>query len=308
MYNAGLRYREQPFSDFIAFMRHFYVFFCIAGIAALLGGSSCNIINPSEPVPTYVRIDSFGFTGNPAVTGSNSHKITNVYVYFNNAPVGIFDLPATFPVIAKEKGTLTVLPGIYYDGLSGYISIYELYQGKQMELDPQPGGQVSFNPVTSYNPGVLLQSNDEFEGPGVDNSFVKLSGDTSIHNVFNSEVFEGNGSGLIYLRPGKDSATQISRVGRALATGKQNFLELDFKGNMPLVIGVSTTLNTGGGYSAYFIGLKPRSEWGKVYIGLDEFIGVHQGYDYKIMLHTEKPAGQTDGYVYVDNVKVISFK
>lgn len=290
-------------------MRLFYVFFCIAGIAAIFGSSSCNLINPAEPVPTYVHIDSFSFSGDPSVTGSNSHKITNVYVYFNNAPVGVFDLPVTFPVIANAPGTLTVLPGIYFDGLTGYISIYQLYQGKEMHLDPQPGGQVNFTPATQYHSTVTLQSNEEFEGPGADNSFMKLSGDTGIHNTYtSSEVFEGTGSGLIRLMPGKDSATQISRLGRALSTGKSNYLELDYKGNMPLVIGMSVTLNSGAAYSAYFIGLKPRDEWGKIYIGLDEFIGIYQGYDYRIMLHTTKPAGVSDGFLYLDNVKVVSFK
>ena len=290
-------------------MRHFYVFVCIAGIAAIFGSSSCNLINPAEPVPTYVHIDSFSFTGDPTITGSNSHKITNVYVYFNNAPVGIFDLPATFPVIANAPGTLTVLPGIYFDGLSGYVSIYQLYKGVELHLDPKPGGQVNFTPGTQYHPTVLMQSNEEFEGPGIDNSFMKLSGDTGIYNDSTpSEVFEGKGSGLIRLMPGQDSATQISRVARALSTGKSNYLELDYKGNVPLVVGMSCILNSGAGYSTYFIGLKPRSEWGKIYIGLDEFISLHQGYDYRIMLHANKPEGVSDGFLYLDNVKVISFK
>ena len=127
-------------------MRNFYAF--LAAGLFLFGGSSCNIINPSEVVPTYVHIDSFSFTGNPVLYGSSSHKITNVYVFFDNASLGVYDLPATFPVIAKGTGVLTVIPGIDEDGRSVNEQVYPFYKNDTITLVPDPGHTVKVAPKT----------------------------------------------------------------------------------------------------------------------------------------------------------------
>src|SRR5690348_12276879 len=73
---------------------------CILLVLLGMSMQNCNTINPRETTPTYIHIDSFrtkpGF----------SHKITAVWVYYNNSPVGVFDLPATIPVMASGTGKL----------------------------------------------------------------------------------------------------------------------------------------------------------------------------------------------------------
>lgn len=285
------------------------IFFPAILMLALLGSAGCNIINPPEQIPTYVRIDSFAFSGDPAVTGSNSNKITNVYVYFDNTPVGVFELPASFPVIMDKPGKLTVLPGVDFDGLSGYQVIYPLYQGDTMTISPSPASEQRMDANTFYVQGVGLQSNDEFEqGVGFSNTFVKVSGDTTLVNTADpSQVFEGHGSGLFAFGP-SDSATVISRNGISLAINKNTYIELNYRSNVPLWVGMSVHKADGSDFSQYIVGLNPRSEWGKIYIGADDFIGPNQGTDYKIILHAECPANVTNGYVNIDNIKLINFK
>lgn len=278
-------------------------------LLVLLVSAGCNIINPPESTPTYVRIDSFAFSGDPAVTGSNSHKITNVYVYFDNAPVGVFDLPASFPVIMDHPGTLSVLPGIDFDGLSGYAAIYPLYYGDTISLSPSPGMEQTVVPNTSYIQGTGLQSNEEFEqGVGSANSFTRLTGTVDLENTSDPAiVFEGHGSGQIVLNT-SDSATVIQRNGMSLLTNKNTYIELDYRSNCKIWIGMTVNENSGNFFAQYIVGLNPRSEWGKIYIGADDFIGPHQGTNYKLMIHVERPAGVSDGYAYFDNIKVINFK
>jgi hypothetical protein len=275
----------------------------------LLSSAGCNIINPPEQIPTYVRIDSFSVSGDPAVTGSNSHKITSAFVYFNNAPVGIFDLPASFPLIADKPGTLTILPGVDFDGLSGYQVVYPLYLGDTMSLTPSPGVEQHFDANTKYIQGAGLQSNDEFEqGVGFSNTFQKLSGDTTIVNTANpADVFEGHGSGIIALGS-HDSATIISRNGIAITTNKNTYIELNYRSNCPIWVGMSVLLSDGSRYNEYIVGLNKRDDWGKIYIGADDFIGPHQGTDYKIIIHTERPSTVANGVVNLDNIKIINFK
>jgi hypothetical protein len=123
------------------------------------------------------------------------------------------------------------------------------------------------------------------------------------------QVFEGSGAGLITISSGKDSATVISKAPISIVAGKESYLEFDYKGTMPVAVGMSTLLNsTGSFYSEYQIALKARPTWGKVYIGLRDFVGNHQGSEYHILLRTQKPSDSTEGYLLIDNVKVVSFK
>ncbi len=290
-------------------MRIFNVFLLLAGLMALTGGSSCNLINPEEVVPTYVHIDSFAFSKDPGNRyGSSSYKVTNVYVYFNNAPVGIFDLPATFPVMATSPGELTVVPGIDFTGLRGYEVMYPLYTSHKLALGPAPGQTVDYTPVTGYvEDADLLVENDFEDGLGAENGFVKVSGDTTIINVTRpSEVYEGSGSGALFLGAGKDSATIISSRGQYIRPNIPAYIELDYRGNMPLQVGMMAYRMDGSTNGITFITLRPRTDWGKIYIGVREFVSANQGPEYKLLFRVQRPAEVTDGFLYLDNVKVMS--
>lgn len=274
--------------------------------------SACNIVNPSEPVPTYIRIDSFSFSGNTAKTGSNSHKITHVWAYFNNNPVGIFDLPAQFPVIANEPGTLLVLAGVDYDGLRGYEVAYPLYLPDTMLLTPKPGEVISFTPETGYNESAKLSFNESFDaGAGRRNGFQPFSQDsTYLLNITqpDTNVLEGGGSGLIELSGASDSTMVLSLPTTAIIPGGDAYIELNYKGNMTLQVGMYSVISTTGvPYWERLIGLKPQEQWTKIYIGIREFVLANQGNEYRIVLRADRPKGAPDGRLYIDNLKVVNF-
>jgi hypothetical protein len=88
----------------------------------IIGAFGCNAINPAEKVPTYIQIDSVQVLNMvPAKHGSVSHKITDVWVYYNLQLLGAFELPAKIPVLADGKGQLQVVAGIWDNGLSCLI-------------------------------------------------------------------------------------------------------------------------------------------------------------------------------------------
>lgn len=278
-------------------------------IASLFVGiNACNIINPTEPTPTYIHIDSFSFKSRDTL-GSSSHKITNVYAYFNNQPVGIFDLPVTFPVIANAPGTISVLAGIDFQGLTGYEVSYPMYTADTVHIVPQPGKTINFSPKTVYASGVRMPFHEDFEsGAGDVTSFsIYANGDTTIQSIATpGDVFEGRGSGVISLPQGKDSTT-IASTPMTLAYGINAYIEIDYKGNLPLVVGMSVLLNSGPLYSEFIIALKPQTTYKKIYIGLRDFVANNQGVNYQILFQTIKQSGITDGKVFLDNIKVVSF-
>lgn len=284
-------------------MRKIYVFLlAVVGLGAFGG---CNIINPSEVVPTYFQVDSFDFTRGLQL-GSTSRKITNIWVYFNNLPVGNFDLPARFPVIADATGQLTIFPGIDAGGMRSSPVINPLYLGDTMTFNPAPGTIIPYTPRTGYNILAKLYFEETFNGT---NSFTKYGGDTSIDRTSDiSKVFEGAGSGRIWLPPGKDSSLIVGGAIPMLPRGVDAYLELDYKSTATLRIGMLSFLKNGSiEYVEQIIGLNPRNSWRHIYINIKNFIAAFEGTYYKVFIRADKPTGQAEAEVLIDNVKVISY-
>lgn len=278
-------------------------------VPLLFGLAGCNIINPGEVTPTYVHVDSFAMRSTAGL-GSSSHKITHVYAFLDNAPVGIFDLPATFPVIISKVGTLKLIPGIDFNGLTGFEQPYPFYTADTSVLTPAPGTTVMRLPTTGYATNAKQYFAGDFENGSNLFSRLPVGNDTAlITTTAPGTVFEGAASGAFYLIQGKDSAIAISVTnGLIIPPSKDAFIELDYKGTMSLTVGMTSTLDGGGDvYREYLVALRPRTTWGKVYIGITDFVGTHQGIGYHILLGTRKDPSQAEGSVFVDNVKIVSF-
>src|SRR6185369_3550902 len=112
--------------------------------------SSCNIINPAEPVPSYVHIDSFSLSTNLITQGSKSNKVVDVWAFVDGNAVGTFELPATFPVLSAGSHKLTLRPGILLDGIAATRSIYPLYTGYDTAINLESGKIKTGTPKIEY--------------------------------------------------------------------------------------------------------------------------------------------------------------
>ncbi|MEZ4984834.1 MAG: hypothetical protein R2795_07325 [Saprospiraceae bacterium] len=83
----------------------------------------CDFINPEEGIPSYLFIEEFTLTTGPA-QGSNSHKITEAWVFVDDIFLGVYDLPATVPVLETGSHTVRVEAGIRDNGLGDFPNIY----------------------------------------------------------------------------------------------------------------------------------------------------------------------------------------
>jgi hypothetical protein len=280
--------------------------FFIFPLAALLLACGCNIINPAEVIPAYVRVDSFSFEGNPGITGSNSHRISSVFAYIDNKSVGIFDLPVTFPVILDKPGKLMVTAGINYNGMSSYQVEYPFYLSDTITLNPSNGAGDTrvFTPVARYHPAVKLAYNQDFENY-LSSPFVNDGSDTSIGVGAGGEALEGK-FGYITLSATQDSSVNITRDGFPLPANTDLYLEVDYKSNIPVTLGLQTIVG-GEVKRAYILGLNPRDTWGKVYIDLRTFASTYQGSRFQLLLRAVRTTGVSTGQVWVDNLKIVHF-
>lgn len=276
----------------------------------LLCVSACNTINKSEPVPTYVKIDSVILDiENPSTQGSSAHNITSIWMYYNNSPVGIFDIPCHVPVITDgEKGTLSVIPGITLNGLVDLQPQYSFYTFDTITLVSNPGGTVNYTPVTRYTKAAKFPYLEDFE---VGNSFIpftpELSDDTTIHRINDkSLVFEGGGSGYISLTTDFPYSESISNNGFPIAVG-ESYVEINYKCNVPFEVGLYTTLSSGVDVYEYIMGVKSTDTWKKIYIDLATFRGNNPGTNYRLMIKAALPGGSSSGHVLLDNIKVVTY-
>ncbi len=235
-----------------------------------------------------------------------------MWAYFNNNPVGVFDLPAQFPVIANEPGTLLLLAGIDYDGLRGYEVAYPFYLSNTMQLSPKPGSVIHYTPSTGYHETTRLAFSENFDaGVGRRNNFRPYSIDsTYLLNIIHPDtnVMEGGGSGLIELNRNYDSSLVLSLPTANIQPGSDAYIELNYKGDMELRVGMYSVLNsTGAAFTKEIIGFKASSTWNKAYIGIKEFISAYQGSEYRILIRADRATGSTDGKLYIDNVKLVTY-
>lgn len=287
-----------------SFMNRFFLIPVAAAMLAFAGG--CNVINPAEKQPTYIAIDSFDFQGNTNITGSNSHRINSVFVFLNNQSVGIYDLPATFPVIMDKPGRLMFIAGVNYNGMRSYQLQYPFYLSDTVTLSPSTsaGETRHIVPVIHYNPAVKFSYMQDFENY-LSAPFINAGSDTTFTVGSGAEALEGK-FGLITLNSTQDSSVNITRDEYDMPANTDLYLEMDYKSNIPITIGLQTLFD-GDTKKAYIIGFNPRDTWGKVYVDLRTFVSTYQGGVYKLLIRAVRTSGVAEGKVMIDNLKIVHF-
>ena len=119
------------------------------GIGMLLFLSSCSIIDPEEQIPAYLEINSFELTTTPA-QGENSAQITEAWVFVNDLSLGIYELPATVPVLELGSQNITIFPVIRENGRPSTPIIYPLYRRYETTLELMANQTINIQPTTTY--------------------------------------------------------------------------------------------------------------------------------------------------------------
>jgi len=275
-------------------------------------GAGCNIINPVEQTPTYVHIDSFQFVNNPLVRSlTNSHAISSVWVYYNNNPLGEFDLPVTFPVITNgsSTGEIQLYPGVSINGLNDYPNIYPFYQpDTSLILKNEPGKIITYAPHTTFYTTTKIGWNTNFS-EGAPSGLALAAGNIPLQTVVqpDSLVFEGSGSGMVYMNnPGVDSSVDSSAA-FTIPSGDA-YIEFNYKSDVQFYFGLQSNLSTLISAAPFYLaGINPSNTWQKFYLNITQFIFEYTGTNYNLYIKTSLPAGQPTGRLLLDNIQIVTF-
>jgi len=284
--------------------------FCALLCFSLYFFSACEIINPPEEIPAFLRIENFELTTS-GFEGSNTHKITDAWVYVNGELLGAFPLPATVPVLWNGDAELIIDPGIKDNGIEASPEIYPYYQRFTQQITLNPTETLTIQPTTRYKTNLrfpLIETFDESlhtlreDFDDDPNTFVEISMD---------DVFEGRGTGQIKLTSDNPEILVATSVKfKELPTDgfSQVYLELDYKTDVPFEIGFRGSNDGETGAFGFNNGINIKTEWNKVYLNLTETLIVSQLAQYQLAIRAIFPSegfDKTEAIILFDNIKLV---
>ena len=269
---------------------------------------SCDIFDKEEDIPGFIYIDSADLSTTTG-QGANSSSIIDVTAYANNEFLGTFELPATIPVLTTGDIDLVIAPGIKNNGMVSDRKMYPFYEFYRKKFTVIPDAVVPIEPDSSitfkyYNEGLHFYIED-FEATGYD--LVEASTSNAILNQITSPPENvKNGYTLEVLLNSEHNHFEV-RTDWGLTNlpkGSNMYLEIDFKGSIPLEIGIITASPVVK--KIFALGLVPQKDFTKVYIDLTEKISREVATThFEIYFEAQLPSGKESAELYIDNIKFI---
>lgn len=279
--------------------------------------SACDIINPEEEIPSYIYLEDFTLETNPLTEGTNSTKITELWLTVDNVFLGGYPLPAEVPILVSGNSSLFIQPGIKDNGIAATPTVYPFYQPFEIELDLQPNITDTIKPVIQYTEDAVFSFIETFES---DNQIFQddLDGNEGTFMDRTSEgAFEGEFSGIIRL----DTLNPLVIVGTLPSfsdlteRGFFVYLEMNYKSDVPVEVGIIafTDAALDQGTDFFGFGFNERSSWNKIYFNISELFLDSSFTKYKVAFRTLLPVGSDGNFsrananIWLDNIKLVHF-
>lgn len=277
----------------------------------LLLGSSCDIINPEEQVPAYLDIQPFTLTTSPGPQGTTSEKITEVWVFIDGQFLGMYDLPATVPVLSVGSTEIRLEAGVRDNGVSSTPEIYPFYEPYVINLDLEANKTATILPSTRYLPETRFAFIEDFEDNRPRIFTETVFGETEVNRT-QADVFEGNYSGQFSLLRDERPLVEITSAAsfsELQGDGVFVYLEVNYKSDAPVAWGIAGELGAGTGQQQFYDpGFTPSSEWNKIYFNMTRLIFDAALDDYKFAFQAFLTETSPDSAnVYLDNIKLVHF-
>ena len=269
--------------------------------------SSCSLTDTDQPIPSYLVIDEVTVTTNPN-EGEPTHKISDVWIFADNQLLGVFTIPAKVPILTTNTTTnITISPGFRNNGEQSRSFIYNLMNSVTIEPELAPGESITVDPNFTYKSEAIFDFVEGFEGTS--NIFSLNLDEDELTNLTNSteEAASGSKSGSISLT-NENSLINVATMfeyNRADNAGTDTYLEMDYKNDVPFIVGVMYTqdgLTTQEG----LIVLAPKNDWNKIYVDFTAILSSPEIDTYRVFFSTDiAELNETTGKVYLDNLKFI---
>lgn len=286
----------------------------LGAASALLGG--CELINPEEPVPSYIHIPSVSVQTTESVEGTASSNISEAWVSVDGDFVGAYSLPATLPVLAEGTAEVTVQAGVKDNGQASTPDIYPFFSNFEVQTELEPNTTDTIRPVFQYSDNTKFAFIEPFEEGA--QLFEELRRG-SINQM--SQVTEGAFEGRS-LRIELDTTAAIVEAATleryANLTGNFTtsvYLEVNYKSDVPVtfgIIGHQAGGLPGSGETVFLSGFNASGEWKKIYFNFSVAIVESQLDEFQIVFQAAIPLqegrlARDEAVIMMDNIKLLHF-
>lgn len=275
-------------------------------ILSLFTLTSCKEENLEPGIPAFVRVESFDFTADFVTEGSSMQKIKDVWVYADGVTVGVFELPATVPILKEGAGELRLEGGIEINGISTTRINNPFFEPVIIDdFEYLPDSIVTVSPSTTYRETVVFVWMEDFEDPSVSLDTANLGGNTPLSRYGGDDVFEGNYSGVVHLDSIHDTFEAATFNSYQLPTdGSPVLLEMNYKNDHYFSVGiieesVSQIVKTD------IIVLYASEEWNKIYINITDNVNGSSAYAFKVFVRTYLDDPNETATIQLDNMKLL---
>ncbi len=268
--------------------------------------SSCSLFDREEDLPAFLHVAPFEFTTGE-FEGSSSTNITEVKVTLNGNSLGLFELPATIPVLEKGTQSIILSPVVKQNGISTTRVTYPLYKGFSSDEVFSPLDTTFVSPSSSYIDNLIFWIED------FDNSVsfeeIESSQGELVRVTADDLTFEEQGSAFFELEPDAEFFYTETDEGFFLPTGTAVFLEFDYSCTHPFVVGIKSRIGISE-TSADLIGISATTSgdqsWKKIYINLTDYVADNSSANsFDIYYKMDRSDLFPEPLIYLDNVKII---
>jgi hypothetical protein len=268
-------------------------------IGATILFSGCELVNPSEQVPSYIQIEDI------TVDEDNS-QVTDAWVYVDGYLVGAYSLPAHFPVLASGDVRVTVRSGIRVNGIAVTRGFYSFYDEWETETTLKEGETTILTPTTQYKSGLTFQLDEDFESFVVDFEPV----DTTGISFVKSDTVSDAPTKVGIIQMGTDTIFQVQTIEQFdLPVYGDVFMELSFKTDISFELAwqVDNSVTSAIAINSLYQ-FSPTDEWQHIYIYLSSFISEYSSPNnrFRFIFRSANFQAETK-YIYIDNIKLIHF-
>ena len=265
----------------------------ITYLVTLLIIFACQKEENSNTIPTYLKIDAITLDEN-----NTTSNITDAWVYVNDQLQGVYELPASFPVLKNDIQTLRIKAGIKLNGIASSRIAYPFYASFIDTVLFTPNQTITVNPTVSYLDSIDFELEDFEEG-------LSLDTDSSSFSIDNFNGID-NKYGKITLQDSMllSEITTFKLLNLPQA-GAPVFLELDYKCNTEFLVGMYVNFPQSV-LQKDLLWINPKDDWNKIYINLTSTISEGVGAEsFKVFIGMKRDFSLDKNELYFDNVKVV---
>lgn len=281
-------------------MKHLLQFYLLPITYLVL--CSCSKNNLKAPEASFmVAYPSVNITS-ALIQGSNSQKITDMWLYVNDQFQGCYATGAVMPIVASGNAKVTFFAGIKNNGIADTRQPYYFYQSYTINQSIEAGKTYTVNPTFEYISSAKFWFADNFNtGSNGSGNYFTNGGDSAV-GFNNPNGYGGSGQSVFMsMSDTKPTAKLITNNYYAMPLGGAAvYLEMDYQCNQPIIVGILS-----GTSDRQALVLNPTTGWNKIYVDLRTVINT-QPISSLCRFYIAASKQTTTPQIYIDNVKLIA--